>query len=78
MTAPGESSFLGALDAPFMKDEDRVEALFLAALARRPDGEEATACLAELQKSSDEQKRNQAFGSILWALLNSTEFAFNQ
>ena len=78
VTAPGESSFLGALDAPFMKDEDRVEALFLAALARRPDSEESAACLAELQKSSDEQKRNQALGSILWALLNSTEFAFNQ
>jgi hypothetical protein len=78
ITAPGESSFLGALDAPFMKDEDRVEALFLATLARRPEADESKACLAALKDCSDNQKRNQALGSMLWALLNSTEFAFNQ
>ena len=78
ITAPGQSNLLGALDAPFMKDEDRVEALFLATLARRPEKDESTACVATLRESSDKQKRSQALGSILWALLNSTEFAFNQ
>jgi hypothetical protein len=78
VTAPGESSFLGAIDAPFMKDEDRVEAFFLATLGRRPEVDESTACLAALQDCSDRQKRNQTLGTILWALLNSTEFAFNQ
>jgi hypothetical protein len=61
-----------------MKDEDRVEALFLAALARRPEKDESTACVAALRESSDKQKQSQTLGSILWALLNSTEFAFNQ
>jgi hypothetical protein len=78
VTAAGQSNLLGALDAPFMKDEDRVEALFLATLARRPEKDESTACVTALQQSSDEQKHKQALGSILWALLNSTEFAFNQ
>jgi hypothetical protein len=78
ITAPGRSNLLGALDAPFMKDEDRVEALFLATLARRPDKYESEACVAALRESSEAQKRNQTLGSILWALLNSTEFAFNE
>jgi hypothetical protein len=78
ITVPGQSNLLGALDAPFMKDEDRVEALFLATLARRPEKDESTACVAALGEGSDNQKRNQTLGSILWALLNSTEFAFNQ
>jgi hypothetical protein len=78
ITAPGQSNLLGALDAPFMKDDDRVEALFLAALARRPESDEAAACVAAVRECSDRQKRNQTLGSILWALLNTTEFAFNQ
>jgi hypothetical protein len=78
ITAPGQSNLLGALDAPFMKDEDRVEALFLATLARRPEKDESTACVAALRECSDNHTRNQTLGSILWALLNGTEFAFNQ
>ena len=78
ITAPGKSNLLGALDAPFMKDEDRVEALFLATLARRPEKDESDACVAALRESSDTQKHNQTLSSILWALLNSTEFAFNE
>ena len=78
VTAAGESSFLGALDAPFMKDADRVDALFLATLARRPEKDEAAPCLAALAACADQAKRDQTSGGILWALLNSTEFAFNQ
>jgi hypothetical protein len=78
ITGPGQSKLLGALDAPFMNDEDRVEALFLATLARRPESDEMAACLAALRESSDHQNRIQALSNIVWALLNSTEFAFNQ
>src|SRR5205085_8918857 len=46
ITASGKSNLLAALDAPFMNDEDRVEALYLATLARPPDKDENTACLA--------------------------------
>lgn len=78
ITATGESSLLGALDAPFMKDVDRVDALFLATLARQPESDEAKACLAALAECKDSQQRCRALSDILWALLNSTEFAFNQ
>jgi hypothetical protein len=78
ITKAGESNLLRALDAPFMKDEDRVESLFLATLARRPDRDESAACVAALGESADPAKRNQALSNILWALLNSTEFTFNQ
>jgi hypothetical protein len=77
MTAPGQSALLGAIQAPFMTDEDRVEALFLATLARQPDKVERAACTKALKESSDAATREKTLSSILWALLNSTEFAFN-
>jgi hypothetical protein len=60
-----------------MTDAERVESLFLATLARAPDDEERTMfsdALAEC-KSSDDHLR--ALSDMFWALLNSTEFAFN-
>jgi hypothetical protein len=77
ITAPGQSNLLGAVDAPFMSDDDRVEALFLATLARDPDKDERAACVKALQDSSDAKTRDKTLSSLLWALLNSTEFAFN-
>ena len=78
ITAPGQSNLLLALDAPFMKDEDRVDALFLATLARRPDKDESAACLAAMQENTDAKKRNQTVEQHPLGMLNSTEFAFNQ
>jgi len=78
ITGPGQSKLLLAIDAPFMKDEDRVDALFLATLARRPDKDESAACVAAMQENTDAKKRNQALSNILWALHNRTEFTFNQ
>ena len=77
VTAYDRSNLVGALDAPFMDEAAQVESLFLAVLARPPDEEEESACVETLAqcKSSEESKR--ALSDILWALLNSTEFAFN-
>jgi hypothetical protein len=77
ITAPGQRNVLGAVVAPFMTDDDRIEALFLATLARSPEKEERAACLKTLQESPDTTVRGKTLSSILWALLNSTEFAFN-
>jgi hypothetical protein len=71
------SSLLGAVDAPFMNDEEKVESLFLAALARRPDSEEREACTKVLKECESPEDRNRALSDLLWALVNSTEFAFN-
>jgi hypothetical protein len=77
VTAPEKSSLLGALDAPFMTGEDQVESLFLAALSRQPDSQEREACAKALSECTSDDERNRALADLLWALLNSTEFAFN-
>lgn len=78
MTATGTSNLLGALSAPFMSDNERVDALFLSTLAREPESDESSTCLAALKECKDSSERDTALSDILWALLNSTEFAFNQ
>jgi hypothetical protein len=78
ITAPTESTLLGALDAPFMTDADRVDALFFATLARQPADDETQACLDVLAECKDAATRKRAYSDILWALLNGTEFAFNK
>jgi hypothetical protein len=77
ITGPDSSSLLGALDAPFMSDDDRVESLFFATLARRPDADEQSTCGDALRACKTPKERHQALSDILWALVNSTEFAFN-
>lgn len=77
LTGQSTSRFLGALDAPLMTEEDQVDALFMAALSRLPDADERAACVAALTESKDKTERNRARSDILWALVQSTEFAFN-
>lgn len=77
VTSPDASGLLGATDAPFMTDEDRVDALFLATLSRFPDVEERRACLQLLTSDESAGDRDEVMSDILWSLFNSTEFAFN-
>jgi hypothetical protein len=77
VSAHDRSSLLGALNAPFMTDDNRIEALFFATLAREPTADERGACLDELQKCATAAERQRAQSDMLWALVNSTEFAFN-
>ena len=72
------SSLLGAVSAPFMSDDQRIESLFLATLARTPDDEERAACLDELRACETAEERSRALSDLLWALVNTTEFAFNR
>ena len=76
-TSPDTSSLVGALDAPFMTDKDRVEAMFLATLSREPDGDEAAMFTEALAECKTPEDRSAALSDMFWALLNSTEFAFN-
>jgi hypothetical protein len=78
VTAPDLSNLLGALGAPFMDDRARVEAMFLATLSRPPDADEERACVEMLTACETASDRNQTLSDMLWALLNSTEFAFNR
>ena len=71
-----QSGLLAALDAPFLNDEQRVEAAFLAALSRLPRDHER-AQFVEYVQSKSMTDRKQALGDVVWALLNSAEFTLN-
>jgi len=75
-TDPERSPLLGSLQAPFFNDEDRLRTLYLATFSRQPTGEELSVCREQLAKYT-ESDRGKAFGDVLWALLNSAEFALN-
>jgi hypothetical protein len=77
VTGPDQSSFLGAIAAPFMNDDDRIEALFLATLSREPDGDERAMFTDALAECKTPAEHTDALSDMFWALLNSTEFAFN-
>ena len=75
-TDPERSPLLGSLQAPFFIDDDRLRTLFLATYARQPTEPELGVCRRQLAEYS-ESDRAKAFSDILWALLNSAEFALN-
>ena len=66
----GQSRLLQALAAPHLNDEKRIEWMFLSTLCRTPSSEETQAIL---DISKDKSASWQA--DLLWALVNSTEFA---
>src|SRR5262249_1788941 len=51
-----------------------VEQLFLTALARPPSADELNRMVAHVERSTEARA---AYGDILWALLNCSEFATN-
>jgi hypothetical protein len=75
-TDPARGPLLGSIEAPFLTDDDRLRTLFLATFSRQPTDEELTLCRDQLKKYSDSD-HGKAYSDILWALLNSAEFALN-
>jgi hypothetical protein len=74
-TDPGRGELLGAVaDVPFLSEAERIEVLFLTALARRPTEPESKRFLAHLRSARDAR---QGLGDVLWVLLNSNEFLLN-
>jgi len=57
-------------------DSDKVDELFLWALARRPTPEQRDLAMAHITKNAANKKV--AYENILWALLNTKEFVFNK
>jgi len=66
------------VEAPFLKNEERLEALFLAAFSRKPRKEEAEILLKHVLSKPEGQERNQAFAELFWGLLNSPEFVLSR
>jgi hypothetical protein len=57
-------------------DSEKVDELFLWAFARKPTEEQREVAMAHIAKHATNKK--QAYENILWALLNTKEFIFNQ
>jgi hypothetical protein len=64
-------------DAPFLDDAGRIEALYLAALSRKPRAEEADKMLKYVQGAGPKKDSKAALADVFWALLNSSEFMLN-
>lgn len=71
------SALLTSLEAPFFTDRQRVEVLVLASLSRPPTTAERERFEKHLNGAGDEADKRAALGDVLWALLNSAEFATN-
>ena len=77
-TSPQASMTLSALiEAPFFSNAERLELLYMAALARPPRPEEATELLKYIEEKSPDRDWKQSLGDVYWALLNSSEFLLN-
>ena len=57
-------------------DAEKVKELFLWAFAHEPTSEQLEVALEHIQKN--EKTKKVAYENILWALLNTKEFQFNQ
>ncbi|KAA5543286.1 DUF1553 domain-containing protein [Roseiconus nitratireducens] len=54
---------------------ERIDAIFLSVLARRPSSQDRIVAAKELSRTSND---NVGYGNIIWALLNTREFLFIQ
>jgi hypothetical protein len=63
------------VEAPFLKDAEKLNTLFLAAYSRMPRADERDRLLKVVRAKPDDRKaQQQAYANIFWALLNSPEF----
>ena len=74
LARPGGRAEAMAKDA--RPDAEKVDELFLWALARKPTPEQRDLALAHIAKNATNKKV--AYENILWALLNTKEFVFNK
>ena len=57
-------------------DVEKIEELFLWAFGRKPTKDQMDVALEQIQKH--EKTKKIAYENILWALINTKEFIFNQ
>lgn len=65
------------VEAPFLRNEEKIETLYLAALTRPPRQEEMAFLVKHVDSKGSEEDRKQAYAEILWGILNSPEFLLN-
>jgi hypothetical protein len=69
---------LGAIaEAPYLDTTGRIEALYLAALSRRPRPQELALLAPFVDRGGSTGRPAEALADVFWALLNSPEFTLN-
>ncbi|WP_010586156.1 DUF1549 and DUF1553 domain-containing protein [Schlesneria paludicola] len=77
-SSPEQGRTLSAIiESPFFSNEQRLEILFVAALARPPRPVESATLLKYVEDESQGYNWKQALGDVYWSLLNSSEFLLN-
>ncbi|HZL90844.1 MAG TPA: DUF1549 domain-containing protein [Pirellulaceae bacterium] len=66
------------VEAPFLRNQEKLETLYLAALSRTPRPEEMDYFLKYVAAKSSEEERKEAFAEIFWGILNSPEFVLSR
>lgn len=66
------------VEAPFLRNEEKLETLYLAALSRSPRQEEMDYFLKYVAGKPSEEERKEAFAEIFWGILNSPEFVLSR
>ncbi len=59
-------------------DAEKVEEMYRVCYARRPTDEEREVCLRHIVRRRGEGKLKQGYEDLLWTLINTKEFLFNQ
>jgi hypothetical protein len=67
-------SLRAVVDAPFLDDAEKLDALFLATLTRYPTQEERLKLQQHLAHAGAAGNKPEAYAEILWALVNGPEF----
>ena len=66
------------VEAPFLSNEQKIEALYLAAVTRKPRPDELSFLLEHVKSKSTDNERKQAYAEIMWGLLNGPEFVLSR
>jgi hypothetical protein len=67
----------GVIDAPWMKTSEKIDALYLAALSRKPRAEESARLVKYVERGGPSGDPDKALTDVFWVLLNSSEFILN-
>lgn len=74
-----KSATLAAIvEFPLMTTGDRIEALYLAVLSRKPRPDELARLVKYVDTGGAAKEPKKALSDVFWALLNSSEFLFNR
>jgi Protein of unknown function (DUF1553)/Protein of unknown function (DUF1549) len=65
------------IDAPFLDTAQRIEALYLASLTRKPTTGETARMLRYVEGGGAKKDPKTALADVFWVLLNSSEFLLN-